>query len=73
MTPEIARARLRRVALSITEASEAEAVARLLEKLACEPDADELRAALVLAGAAAVLNGAATRDRMETAGPADAA
>ena len=54
-----ARDRLRRVALSVTEASEPEAVARLLERLAQEPDADELRAALVLAGAAAVLNGAA--------------
>lgn len=58
MTPDAARARLRRVALSVTETSEPEAVARLLERLATEPDADELRAALVLAGAAAMLNSA---------------
>jgi hypothetical protein len=55
MTPEAARDRLRRVALAVTEASEPAAVARFLERLAAQEDAEELRAALVLAGALALL------------------
>lgn len=56
MTPHAAQARLRRVAECVTEASEAEAVARFLERLAACDEAEELRAALVLAGAAALLD-----------------
>jgi hypothetical protein len=56
MTPEAARDRLRRVAIAVTEASEPEAVVRFLEKISAHEEAEELRAALVLAGAAAVLN-----------------
>ena len=55
MTPEAARARLDRVASAITETSEAEAIARFLERVSVLPDAEQLRAALVLAGARAVL------------------
>lgn len=55
ITPEAAGARLHRVARGVTDASEPEAVSRFLERLSADPDAEELRAALVLAGAAAVL------------------
>jgi len=57
-----AQDRLRRVARAVTEASEAEAVSRLLERLSTDADATALRDALVLAGAAATL-----RDVRETA------
>lgn len=55
MTPEFARDRLRRVAVAVTEASEPEAVARFLERLSADESAEELRAALVLAGAEAIV------------------
>lgn len=55
MTRAVAAERLRRVAAAITETSEPEAISRLLERLAARDDAEELRAALVLAGARALL------------------
>lgn len=55
MTPEAANDRLQRVAAAVAERSEPEAVSRFLERLSVLPDAEELRAALVLAGARAVL------------------
>lgn len=55
MTPNAARARLERVAAAVTEASEAAAIDRFLERLSVLPDAEQLRAALVLAGAATLL------------------
>jgi hypothetical protein len=55
VTSEAARDRLRRVAAAVVETTEPEAVARFLERLAAEEDAEELRAALVLAGAEAVV------------------
>ena len=55
LTPSRARDRLVRVARHVTEQSEPEAVARLLERLTADPDAEALRDALVLAGAAAML------------------
>ncbi len=63
MTPEAASARLRRVVWAVTEESEPEAVARFLERLSGDPDAEELRAALVLAGAAALLREARSETR----------
>lgn len=55
MTPATATGRLLRVAVAVTEDSEPAAVDRFLERLSVLPEAEELRAALVLAGAAAVL------------------
>ena len=55
MTPDLARERLRRVAAAVVEASEPEAVARFLERLAAQEDPEQLRAALVEVGAEAVL------------------
>jgi hypothetical protein len=52
---EVAHERVRRVAASVVEASSSGAVDRLLTRLAVDPDAEELRAALVVAGASAVL------------------
>ena len=53
-----ARERMRQVAREVSKASEPEAVARFLERVAAQPDAEELRAALVLVGAEAVVRGA---------------
>jgi hypothetical protein len=55
ITPTSARDRLIRVARAVNEGSEPEAVSRFLEKLTADPDAEALRDALVVAGAAAVL------------------
>ena len=54
-TPELAVLRLRRVARGVSEPCEREAVSRFLERLTAQPDASELRDALVIMGAAAVL------------------
>jgi hypothetical protein len=55
ITPGAMRSRLTRVARAVAEPSEVEAVARLLERLAAHDDAAELRDALVVAGAAALI------------------
>lgn len=56
MNRDEALATLHRVALHVVEHSQTAAVERLLERLSVRDDAEELRAALVLAGAAAVLS-----------------
>ena len=58
-TPTLSHAaaldRLRAVAAKVVESSDPEAVARFMERISLREDSDELRAALVLAGASAVL------------------
>ena len=58
MTAAQARLALRHLAVGVAERDRGAAVARLLERLATRDDAEELRAALVVAGAAAVLRDA---------------
>ncbi len=55
MTPAAARERLTRLAAGVEEPSLSAAVARFLERVAALEDSEQLRDALVLAGAEAVM------------------
>jgi hypothetical protein len=67
MTHDQAQDKLARVAHSVVQATEAEACAKFLERIANDPDAEILRAALVDAGATAVLRQAVAGEQQHVA------
>jgi hypothetical protein len=64
-TPFEAQDRLRRVAAAVVEGSEGEAVSRFLEKLSVRDDGQELRDALVVEGARALIRAAVVGEQQQ--------